>query len=302
MTNVRRQSTISAPAVTAGIELHGGQHTRIVLRPAPTGTGLVFIRSDITDRDNRIGVKPDAVTGVKNCTTLSNAAGVKVATIEHLLAALAASGIDNLYIDIDGEELPALDGSAEPFLELIEQVGIEHQAAPRRYVKVLETIEVKIGDSFAKIEPCDNLELDVTIEFDDDAIGKQRVEIVPNVRDFRERLASARTFARLHEVAALKEAGLSKGGSLDNAVIVDGDKILNPEGLRFSDEFVRHKALDLLGDLYLGGPILGRVTTVKGGHAINHQLLMKLYAHPNSWKFINLTEQNAPYILDSVSA
>ena len=302
MTNVRRQSTISAPAVTAGIELHGGQHTRIVLRPAPTGTGLVFIRSDITDRDNRIDVKPDAVTGVKNCTTLSNAAGVKVATIEHLLAALAASGIDNLYIDIDGEELPALDGSAEPFLELIEQVGIEHQAAPRRYVKVLETIEVKIGDSFAKIEPCDNLELDVTIEFDDDAIGKQRVEIVPNVRDFRERLASARTFARLHEVAALKEAGLSKGGSLDNAVIVDGDKILNPEGLRFSDEFVRHKALDLLGDLYLGGPILGRVTTVKGGHAINHQLLMKLYAHSNSWKFINLTEQNAPYILDSVSA
>ena len=302
MTNVRRQSTISAPAVTAGIELHGGQHTRIVLRPAPTGTGLVFIRSDITDRDNRIDVKPDAVTGVKNCTTLSNAAGVKVATIEHLLAALAASGIDNLYIDIDGEELPALDGSAEPFLELIEQVGIELQAAPRRYVKVLETIEVKIGDSFAKIEPCDNLELDVTIEFDDDAIGKQRVEIVPNVRDFRERLASARTFARLHEVAALKEAGLSKGGSLDNAVIVDGDKILNPEGLRFSDEFVRHKALDLLGDLYLGGPILGRVTTVKGGHAINHQLLMKLYAHSNSWKFINLTEQNAPYILDSVSA
>ena len=302
MTNVRRQSTISAPAVTAGVELHGGQHTRIVLRPAPTGTGLVFIRSDITDRDNRIDVKPDAVTGVKNCTTLSNAAGVKVATIEHLLAALAASGIDNLYIDIDGEELPALDGSAEPFLELIEQVGIELQAAPRRYVKVLETIEVKIGDSFAKIEPCDNLELDVTIEFDDDAIGKQRVEIVPNVRDFRERLASARTFARLHEVAALKEAGLSKGGSLDNAVIVDGDKILNPEGLRFSDEFVRHKALDLLGDLYLGGPILGRVTTVKGGHAINHQLLMKLYAHSNSWKFINLTEQNAPYILDSVSA
>ena len=302
MTNVRRQSTISAPAFTAGIELHGGQHTRIVLRPAPTGTGLVFIRSDITDRDNRIGVKPDAVTGVKNCTTLSNAAGVKVATIEHLLAALAASGIDNLYIDIDGEELPALDGSAEPFLELIEQVGIKPQAAPRRYVKVLETIEIRIGDSFAKIEPCDNLELDVTIEFDDNAIGKQRVEIVPNVRDFRERLASARTFARLHEVAALKEAGLSKGGSLDNAVIVDGDKILNPEGLRFSDEFVRHKALDLLGDLYLGGPILGRVTTVKGGHAINHQLLMKLYAHPNSWKFINLTEQNAPYILDSVSA
>ena len=187
-------------------------------------------------------------------------------------------------------------------MELIEQVGIELQAAPRRYVKVLEPIEVNLGDSHARIEPCVRLELDVTIEFPDNAIGKQRVEIVPNVRDFRERLASARTFARLHEVAALQAAGLSKGGSLENAVIVDGDKILNPEGLRFSDEFVRHKALDLLGDLYLGGPILGRVTTIKGGHAINHQLLMKLYAHSNSWKFINLTEQNAPYILDSVSA
>jgi len=302
MTNVRRQSTICAPAVTAGVELHGGQHTRIVLRPAPTGTGLVFIRSDITDRDNRIVVKPDAVTGVKNCTTLSNAAGVKVATIEHLLAALAASGIDNLYIDIDGEELPALDGSAEPFLELIEQVGIESQAAPRRYVKVLETIEVYLGNSYARIEPSECLELDVTIEFSDNAIGKQRVEFVPNVRDFRERLASARTFARLHEVAALQAAGLSKGGSLENAVIVDGDTVLNPEGLRFSDEFVRHKALDLLGDLYLGGPVLGRVTTVKGGHAINHQLLMKFYAHPNAWEFTSLMENNAPYTLESVSA
>jgi len=270
------------------------------------GTGLVFIRSDVTDRDNRIDVRPDAVTGVKNCTTLSNAAGVKVATIEHLLAALAASGIDNLYIDIDGKELPALDGSAEPFLELIEQVGIKRQTAPRRYVKVLEAIEVELGDSFAKIEPCERLELDVTIDFADNAIGKQRVEIVPNVRAFRHRLASARTFARLHEVSALQDAGLSKGGSLENAVIVDGDKVLNPEGLRFSDEFVRHKALDLLGDLYLGGPVLGRVTTVKGGHAVNHALLMKLYATSEAWTFVSLPqqrlEQDAPHTAKSVSA
>jgi len=233
------------------------------MRPAPVGTGLVFVRTDITDRDNAIIVSPEAVTSVKNCTTLSNAAGVKVATIEHLLAALAASGIDNLYIDLDGEELPALDGSSEPFLKLIEQVGIVRQATPRRYVRVLKAVEVRNGESFARIEPCDRLELDVTIDFEDEAIGRQRVEIVPNVRAFRERLASARTFARMHEVAALQAAGLSKGGSLDNAVIVDGDKVLNPEGLRFADEFVRHKALDLLGDLYLGGPILGRVTKLE---------------------------------------
>ena len=302
MPNVRRQSTLSGPAVTAGIELHGGQHTRLAMRPAPTGTGLVFIRTDVTDRDNRIEVRPDAVTGVKNCTTLSNAAGVKVSTIEHLLAALAASGIDNLYIDLDGEELPALDGSSEPFLKLIEQVGIVRQAAPRRYVKVLKPIVVRNGDSFARIEPCERLELDVTIDFEDEAIGKQRVEIIPNVRAFRDRLASARTFARMHEVAALQAAGLSKGGSLDNAVIVDGDKVLNPEGLRFADEFVRHKALDLLGDLYLGGPVLGRVTTVKGGHGLNHELLMALYGTLDAWEFISVTTRSEAQELESVSA
>ena len=302
MNNVRRQSTLRGPAVTAGIELHGGKHTRIAMRPAPAGTGLVFIRIDIADRDNRIPVRPDAVTGVKNCTTLSNAAGVKVATIEHLLAALAASGIDNLYIDIDGEELPALDGSAEPFLKLIEQVGIERQAAPRRYIKVLKTIKVGNGDSFARIEPCTRLELDVTIDFVDDAIGKQRVQIVPDVRAFRDRLASARTFARLHEVAALQEAGLSKGGSLDNAVVVDGGKVLNPEGLRFADEFVRHKALDLLGDLYLGGPILARVTTLKGGHALNHDLLMALYADPKAWTFVSLAVAEPEMSRESIPA
>ena len=302
MPNVRRQSTLRGPAVTAGIELHGGQHTRLVMRPAPVGTGLVFVRTDITDRDNAIIVSPEAVTSVKNCTTLSNAAGVKVATIEHLLAALAASGIDNLYIDLDGEELPALDGSSEPFLKLIEQVGIVRQAAPRRYVRVLKAVEVRNGESFARIEPCDRLELDVTIDFEDEAIGRQRVEIVPNVRAFRERLASARTFARMHEVAALQAAGLSKGGSLDNAVIVDGDKVLNPEGLRFADEFVRHKALDLLGDLYLGGPILGRVTTLKGGHGLNHDLLMALYGNTDTWEFTSVATKAQALELESVSA
>ena len=302
MPNVRRQSTLRGPAVTAGIELHGGEHTRLVMRPAPMGTGLVFVRTDIEDRDNRIIVTPEAVTSVKNCTTLANAAGVKVATIEHLLAALAASGIDNLYIDLDGEELPALDGSSEPFLKLIEQVGIVRQAAPRRYVRVLKPVDVRNGDSYARIVPCKRLELDVTIDFEDAAIGRQRVEIVPNVRAFRDRLASARTFARMHEVAALQAAGLSKGGSLDNAVIVDGDKVLNPEGLRFADEFVRHKALDLLGDLYLGGPILGRVTTVKGGHGLNHDLLMALYGTPDAWEFTSVATKAQALQLESVSA
>lgn len=258
------------------------------MRPAPIGSGLRFIRTDISDRDNVVPVRPDLVTGVRNCTTLSNAAGVTVSTIEHLLAALSAAGIDNLDLELDGAELPALDGSAEPFLQLIEQVGVYRQPAPRRYTKVLETIEVRSGDMWARIEPCERLELDVTIDFSEAAIGHQRLEIVPDVRSFRERMASARTFARLHEVAALQAAGLSKGGSYDNAIVVDEDKVLNPNGLRFDDEFVRHKALDLLGDLYLGGPILGRVTTFKSGHGLNHDLLMKLYGTPSAWEFTSM--------------
>lgn len=310
MSLVRRQSTLRSPAMCAGIELHGGEHTRLAMRPAPINTGLVFVRTDIDDRDNKVVVRPDAVTGVHNCTTITNAAGVSVSTIEHLLAALSAMGIDNLFIDLDGEELPALDGSAEPFLKLIEQVGIVRQAAPRRYVKVLRPVEVTIGQSFARIEPCTRLELDVSIDFDEAVIGQQRLEITPDVRAFRDRMASARTFARMHEVAALQASGLSKGGSLENAVVVDGDKVLNPEGLRFDDEFVRHKALDLLGDLYLGGPILGRVTARRGGHKTNHALLMALFGQADAWKFESLevpqallnTPEPEPLTLSSVVA
>ncbi|RZV35447.1 MAG: UDP-3-O-[3-hydroxymyristoyl] N-acetylglucosamine deacetylase, partial [Acidimicrobiales bacterium] len=260
---VRRQATLKAPAVCAGIELHGGNHVRIVLKPAPVGTGIVFIRTDITDRDNKIQVRPDNVTKVHNCTTIGNAAYVQVATIEHLMAALSASGVDNLFIEINGNEVPALDGSSEPFLKLIEQVGIYSQPAPRRYIKVLKPVVVQIGDAMAKGEPADTLQLDVSIDFEEEAIGRQRIVIEPDVKSFRERIASARTFARAHEVAALREAGLSKGGSYDNAIVVDEDKVLNPGGLRYGDEFVRHKALDLLGDMYVAGPVLGKVTTVK---------------------------------------
>lgn len=289
---VRRQSTLRSVAVFAGIELHGGNHTRIALRPAPIGTGICFVRTDVNDRDNLIYVRPDSVTGVTNCSTISNAAGVSVSTIEHLLAALAAVGIDNLYIDVDGDELPALDGSSEPFLALIEKVGIEKQAAPRRYVEILKTITVNHGDSWGRIEPNPCLALDVTIDFDDRAIGRQSVVIEPCVQEFRDGLASARTFARTHEIEALKALGLSKGGSLENAIVVDGADILNPEGLRFADEFVRHKALDLMGDLYMAGPILGRVTTFKGGHGLNHELLIALMADPDAWRFTTVREGN----------
>jgi len=286
---VKRQSTVNAPALFAGVALHGGEHVRVAMKPAPTGTGVVFIRTDIKDRNNQIHVRPDIVTDVKNCTTLSNAAGVTVSTIEHLMAALCASGIDNLFVELDGPEIPALDGSARPFQKLIEQVGLKVQPAARRYIRALKTVEVAYGKSFGRIEPADRLQLDVTIDFDDEAIGRQSLFFEPSVRSFRDRLAAARTFARAHEVDALLRAGLSKGGSLDNAVIVDGDKVLNPEGLRYADEFVRHKTLDLMGDLYTAGPLLAKVTTLRGGHGLNHALLMKFFADSEAWAFETLS-------------
>ncbi|MEE9346786.1 MAG: UDP-3-O-acyl-N-acetylglucosamine deacetylase [Robiginitomaculum sp.] len=294
---VQRQATLKGPAICSGVGLHSGERIKLVMRPAPIGTGIVFIRTDIADRDNVIAAIPQNVTNVRNCTTIGNAASVTVATIEHLMAALAAAGIDNLYVDIDGPELPALDGSAEPFLKLIEQVGITRQAAPRRYIKVLKRVEVRLplneGGAIAVVEPHHCLCLDVSIDFAEAAIGQQNVVIEPNVRTFRERLAASRTFARLHEVAALQDAGLSQGGSLDNVVVVDGDKVINPGGLRFDDEFVRHKALDLLGDLYVGGPLLGKVTTSKSGHALNHALLTALFSDPQAWRFAVMSDSAA---------
>ncbi len=285
---IQRQATLRAPAACDGIALHGGHHVHLVMKPAPVGTGIVFIRTDISTCENDIHVSADTVTDVKRCTTIANYAGIGVSTIEHLMAALSASGVDNMFIEIDGPEVPALDGSSEQFLHMIENAGVLSQPAPRRYIKVLKSVEVQVGEAYARIDPHHCLHLDVTIDFSEAAIGRQRIEIEPDVKAFRERLASARTFARAHEVVALREAGLSLGGSYDNAIVVDGDKVLNPGGLRFSDEFVRHKALDLLGDMYVGGPLLGRVTTVRAGHALNHQLLLALFADAKAWKFAHL--------------
>lgn len=290
---VQRQATLGASAACEGVALHDGRDVRMVMMPAPIDTGIVFIRTDIDTCENDILVRADAVTDVTRCTTISNYAGVGVSTIEHLMAALSASGVDNLCIEIDGPELPAMDGSAEQFLQMIETAGVVSQPAPRRYVKVLKSVEVQVGDAYARIDPYHSLHLDVTIDFADAAIGRQRIEIEPDVQAFRGRLASARTFARAHEVVALREAGLSLGGSYDNAIVVDGDKVLNPGGLRYSDEFVRHKALDLLGDMYVGGPLLGRVTAVRAGHALNHQLLLALFADPKAWKFVHVASEKA---------
>ena len=293
-TDHQHEQTLAGPAICAGVGVHSGERVRLSIRPAPAGHGIVFVRSDITDRDNRVRVSGDAVLPSQLNTLITNDDGVTVATIEHLMAALAALGVSNAVIELDGPELPIMDGSALPFVQLLDRAGFRRQEAPQRYIEVLETIEVRDGDKMARLVPCDRYEMRFEIEFDNAVIGRQVIDFVVDERVFREEIAAARTFGFAADVEALRRMGLARGGSLENAVVIDGDRILNPEGLRMDQEFVRHKALDAIGDLYvLGAPLLARYEGVKGGHAMNNKLVRELLARPEAWREVVRTPQLA---------
>ncbi len=283
--NDHHQRTIVAPAIIAGVGVHTGDRVRLAVRPAPVGTGIVFVRTDIKDRDNRIPVSGEAVVDARLNTMIENAAGVRLSTIEHLMAAFAALGVSNAVVEVDGPELPILDGSALQFVQLLDRAGFRRQEAPVRYIEILEPIRVQEGDKSAVLLPCDRYEMRFEIDFDTPVIGNQVVDFVVDEETFRNEIMAARTFGFAHEVEALRKAGLARGGSLENAVVIDGDQILNPGGLRMEREFVKHKALDAIGDLYvLGAPLLGRYEGVKAGHAINNLLVRKLLANPQAWR------------------
>ncbi len=283
--NDHRQKTTVAPAIIAGVGVHTGDRVRLAVRPAPTGTGIVFVRTDIKDRDNRIPVSGEAVIDARLNTMIENAAGVRLSTIEHLMAAFAALGISNVVVEVDGPELPILDGSALQFVQLLDRAGFRRQEAPVRYIEILEPIRVQEGDKTAALLPCDRYEMRFEIDFATPVIGNQVVDFVVDEETFRNEIMGARTFGFAHEVEALRRAGLARGGSLENAVVIDGDQILNPGGLRMEREFVKHKALDAIGDLYvLGAPLLGRYEGVKAGHAINNLLVRELLANPQAWR------------------
>ena len=281
----RFQHTLNGPAVCAGVGVHSGLRVRIAIRPAAVDTGVIFVRSDITDRDNRVPVSADAVTCTQLNTKISNAAGVSVSTIEHLMAAFAALAVDNVIVEVDGPEVPIMDGSALPFVQLLDRAGRRAQEAPRRYIEVTAPVEVQEGTKFAALRPCDQFEVAFEIAFASRAVGRQAVDLPITERSFRDQLASARTFGFVHEVEALRRVGLARGGSLENAIVIDGDAILNSEPLRFRDEFVRHKALDAVGDLYvMGAPVIGRFETRYGGHALNNVLVRALLADRTAWR------------------
>lgn len=288
--NDHHERTIVAPAIIAGVGVHTGQRVRLAVRPAPAGTGIVFVRTDISDRDNRIPVSGDCVIDARLNTMIENKAGVRLSTIEHLMAAFCALGVSNAVVEVDGPELPILDGSALQFVQLLDRAGFRAQSEPVRYIEILEPIRVQEGDKTAALLPCDRYEMRFEIDFPTPVIGNQVVDFVVDEATFRSEIMAARTFGFAHEVEALRRAGLARGGSLENAVVIDGDQILNPGGLRMDREFVKHKALDAIGDLYvLGAPILGRYEGFKAGHQINNLLVRELLANPQALREVTRT-------------
>lgn len=283
------QQTIKTTISCRGVGLHSGAPVSMVLHPAPVGHGIVFRRIDLEEDRNEIPARYDAVTNTTLCSTIANDAGASVATIEHLMSAIAGLGIDNLLIELDGPEVPVMDGSAEPFAFLLDCAGVVEQEAPRKAIRILRDVTVSQGGSMVTISPADEFLIEMVIDFNSAAIGRQSLAVQVSPALFRSDIAKARTFGFLHEVEAMRKAGLGRGGSLDNAVVIDGDRVMNDEGLRFDDEFVRHKILDCIGDLALAGyTILGHVVAEKAGHALNNKLLHAVFADQANWEIVDI--------------
>lgn len=280
------QTTIQNPASCFGIGVHSGKKTQLTLKPAPANTGILFVRSDVKDVTNVLHAHFSNITDTLMSTTISNDAKVKVSTIEHLMAALYGYGIDNVIVEIDGEEVPIMDGSSKPFIFLIECAGIQHLKAPRRIMKILREVEVRHNDNVIEVSPSDHFGVEVYIDFACPAIGKQSMKL-DNINEFGDEISAARTFGFMHELEYLKSKGLARGASLENAIGIDKDKILNKEGLRFENEFARHKLLDCVGDFYnAGADILGHFRCNKPGHQLNKEILLEIFSDPNNYSFV----------------
>jgi UDP-3-O-[3-hydroxymyristoyl] N-acetylglucosamine deacetylase len=281
------QQTLKNAIHCSGVGLHSGAKIAMTLKPGTPDGGIVFRRRDL---DGAPTVRASYLQAQETplCTTIADGA-VKVATIEHLMSALAACGIDNAEVDLDGPEVPIMDGSAAPFVFLVECAGIQVQEAPRRAIRILKTVEVADHGRYASLSPARSFRIDFEIDFDSDVVSRQAWSGGINRQQYKTDLARARTFGFLQEVDQLRQHGLARGGSLDNAVVIDGNGVMNEGGLRFEDEFVRHKVLDSIGDLYLAGaPILGRFTGHKTGHAMNLRLLQALFADDSAWCWVDL--------------
>ncbi len=286
------QNTLKSAVVFEGRGLHSGAPVRMVVRPASADYGIWFKRTDVLSGDALISARWDQVVPSRLCTLIRNSAGVEVSTIEHVMAALAGCAIHNAVIEIDGPEVPILDGSAVPFVEGFLAKGLIEQTAPVRAIRVLKSVEVSDGEAIARLDPADMLEIDFRIQFDDVAIGTQVKHLNLANGTFVRELSDSRTFCRQSDVDAMRSKVLALGGTLDKGVVFEGDRVLAPGGLRHADEPVRHKMLDAMGDLYLaGGPILGRYTGIRAGHALTNRLLRALFADPSAWRMVECSAQ-----------
>ena len=292
-----RQTTLKDHVTIAGIGVHSGAPANLTLHPAEANTGIVFLRSGAEGRaDRELQANYRSVTATEFATVLGDHNGPAVSTTEHVLAALHGCGVDNAVVEVDGPEVPIMDGSAAPFVAAIDQAGIVVLAEQRRYIQVLKTVRVGKGESHGELRPhLRGLRIETEIEFDHPMIGRQTVAMDVEPDTFRRDLARARTFGFMRDVSKLWSAGYALGASLDNTVVVAEDRVLNAEGIRFPDEFVRHKAVDAIGDLALAGaPIIGAYRSVRGGHKLNHAVLSALMADRSAWAYVEMPETRRP--------
>lgn len=290
-----RQRTVASIASVTGIGVHSGASASLTVKPAAADTGIVFVRTDITDRDNIVPARWNTVIDTRLCTVIGNAAGVTVSTIEHLMSALAAFSIDNAIIEIDGPETPIMDGSADAFVMMIENAGIATLPVKRRAIRILKDISFTDGDKEARFYPANRACFSFEIDFASKAVGYQKYSFELSEDTFAAEISRARTFGFLHEVEALRKAGLARGGSLDNAIVIDGDTVMNEDGTRFKNEFVRHKILDSIGDLFLAGmPIIGHFHGIKAGHMMNNKILHVLMQNPDAYEVVDMTVSAPP--------
>jgi UDP-3-O-[3-hydroxymyristoyl] N-acetylglucosamine deacetylase len=286
-----KQTTLRDHAAVFGVGVHSGLSATVTLHPADPDSGITFLRTATADRPEReITADVRAVTATEFATVLGDTSGPLCSTAEHLLAALRGLGVDNVLVEIDGAEVPIMDGSAAPFVAAIDQVGIVAQNAPRRCIEVLKPVRVTKGDGSGELRPYSHgFRVEAEIEFSNKLIGKQFFALDINPASFRRELSRARTFGFMRDVASLWKSGYALGASFENTLVVTDDRILNPTGLRYSDEFVRHKVLDALGDLALAGaPLLGLYRTSKGGHRLNHAVLSALMADRTAWRLVDM--------------
>ena len=281
-----KQRTLKKSISATGVGLHTGDKVKMTLLPASPDTGIVFRRVDLPD-SAEIKVQPQYVCDTRMCSALEHD-GVRVATVEHLMSALAGLGIDNVIVELTASEVPIMDGSSGPFVFLLQQAGIVEQAAPKKFIRIKKTVEVHDGDKWVRFDPYFGFKIDFTIDFAHPVFEQTGNNVKIDFADnsYIKEVSRARTFGFMHEVEALRSMGLARGGSLDNAIVLDEYRILNHDGLRYDDEFVKHKTLDAIGDLYvLGHPLLCAFTAYKSGHALNNQLLRTLMADAEAWEY-----------------